>query len=144
MKPILSKAASQLREQVDDCFPDRDRASDGWIADQRHVSAGNSDHIPDASSAFVVRAIDIDRDLSGKAKPDVMPYLAEQIRVAAKSGEKRISYIIFAGRIASSKKSWAWRSYTGFNKHDHHCHISFTKQGDADGSFFMIPMLGGK
>ena len=143
MKAWLSKSAAQLREQIDDSFPDRDRSSDGWIADARHMSAGNSDHIPDANSA-VVRAIDIDRDLSGKAKPDVMPYLAEQIRVAAKSGEKRISYIIFDGRIASSKKSWAWRPYNGFNKHNHHCHISFTKEGDSNNSFFDIPMIGGK
>lgn len=28
--------------------------------------------------------------------------------------------------------------------HDHHCHVSFTKAGDTDGSFFNIPMLGGK
>ena len=143
MKPFLSKSAAQLREQIDDSFPDRDRSSDGWIADARHMSAGNSDHIPDASSG-VVRAIDIDRDLSGKAKPDVMPYLAEQIRVAAKSGEKRIAYIIFDSRIASSKKSWAWRPYNGFNKHNHHCHISFTKEGDSNNSFFNIPMIGGK
>jgi len=143
MKAWLSKAAVQLREQTDDSFPDRDRSSDGWIADARHMSAGKSDHIPDASSG-VVRAIDIDRDLSGKAKPDVMPYLAEQIRVAAKSGEKRIAYIIFDSRIASSKKSWAWRPYNGFNKHNHHCHISFTKEGDSNNSFFNIPMIGGK
>lgn len=143
MKAWLSKSAAQLREQIDDSFPDRDRSSDGWIADARHMSAGNSDHIPDASSA-VVRAIDLDRDLSGKAKPDVMPYLAEQIRVAAKFGEKRIAYIIFDGRIASSKKSWAWRPYNGFNKHNHHCHISFTKEGDSNNSFFDIPMIGGK
>jgi hypothetical protein len=143
MKPFLSKSAAQLREQIDDSFPDRDRSSDGWIADARHMSAGKSDHIPDANSG-VVRAIDIDRDLSGKAKPDVMPYLAEQIRVAAKSGEKRIAYIIFDSRIASSKKSWSWRSYDGFNKHNHHCHISFTKEGDSDNSFFNIPMIGGK
>lgn len=143
MKAWLSKSAAQLREQIDDSFPDRDRSSDGWIADARHMSAGNSDHIPDASSG-VVRAIDIDRDLSGKAKPDVMPYLAEQIRVAAKSGEKRIAYIIFDSRIASPKKSWAWRSYNGFNKHNHHCHISFTKEGDSNNSFFNISMIGGK
>lgn len=143
MKAWLSKAAAQLREQIDDSFPDRDRSSDGWIADARHVSAGNSDHIPDASSG-VVRAIDIDRDLSGKAKPDVMPYLAEQIRIAAKSGEKRIAYIIFDSKIASPKKSWVWRSYNGFNKHNHHCHISFTKEGDSNNSFFNIPMIGGK
>jgi hypothetical protein len=138
--PRLCKAGQQLRLQVDDSFPDRDRTSDGWIGDTRH-QARPSDHNPDAEG--IVRAIDIDRDLSGKAKPDLMPDLADQIRLCAKS-DKRISYIIFNGRIASSKKSWAWRPYDGINKHNHHCHVSFTKAGDPDGSFFNIPMLGGK
>ncbi len=34
MKPWLSKSAAQLREQIDDAFPDRLRKSDGWIADR--------------------------------------------------------------------------------------------------------------
>jgi hypothetical protein len=38
---------------------------------------------------------------------------------------------------------WRWRKYSGINPHDHHCHISFTKQGDSDDSFFNIPMIGG-
>jgi hypothetical protein len=140
MTPKLCKAGQQLRLQVDDSYPDRDRTSDGWIGDTRH-SARPSDHNPDKQG--FVRAIDIDRDLSGKAKPDLMPDLADQIRVCAKSGDKRIFYVIFNGRIASSKKAWAWRPYDGINKHNHHCHISFTKKGDADGSFFNIPMIGG-
>jgi len=85
MKPTLSKAAQQLREQFDDTFADR---------------------------------------------------------LAAKSGEKRISYVIFNGRIASSRLGWRWRKYTGSNPHNHHCHISFTNKGDEDGSFFNIPLLG--
>ena len=141
MSPKLCKAGQQLRLQVDDCFPDRDRTSDGWIGDTRH-QARPSDHNPDEQG--IVRAIDIDRDLFGKAKPDLMPDLADQIRLCARSGDKRISYIIFNGRIASSKKAWAWRAYDGINKHNHHCHVSFTKQGDTDGSFFNIPMIGGK
>jgi hypothetical protein len=140
MTPKLCKAGQQLRLQVDDNYPDRDRTSDGWIGDTRH-QARPSDHNPDEQG--IVRAIDIDRDLSGKAKPDLMPDLADQIRLCAKS-DKRISYIIFNGRIASSKKSWAWRPYDGINKHNHHCHVSFTKAGDSDSSFFNIPMLGGK
>jgi hypothetical protein len=140
VKPLLCKAGQQLRLQVDDSYTDRDRTSDGWIGDTRH-QARPSDHAPDAEG--IVRAIDIDRDLSGKAKPDLMPDLADQLRLCAKRGDKRISYIIFDGRIASSKKSWAWRAYSGINKHNHHCHISFTKKGDADGSFFNIPMIGG-
>lgn len=140
MKAILCKAGQQLRLQVDDSYPDRDRTSDGWIGDTRH-SARPSDHNPDATG--IVRAIDVDRDLSGKAKPDLMPDLADQIRLCAKRGDKRISYVIFNGKIASSKKAWAWRPYDGINKHNHHCHVSFTKKGDADGSFFNIPMIGG-
>jgi len=139
MSPKLCKAGQQLRLQIDDTYPDRDRTSDGWVGDVRH-SKSPSDHNPDAKG--IVRAIDIDRDLSGKKKPDLMPYLADQIRHAAKS-DKRIAYIIFAGKIASPRMGWRWRKYRGINPHDSHCHISFTKQGDSDDSFFNIPMIGG-
>jgi len=141
MKPILCKAGQQLREQFDDSFPDRDRRSDGWIGDTRH-SARPSDHNPDKATG-IVRALDVDRDVSGTAKPDLMPDIADQIRLAAKAGDKRIAYVIFDGKIASSKKAWAFRPYTGINAHRHHLHVSFTKAGDADSSFFNIPMLGG-
>ncbi len=92
--PKLCKAGQQLRLQVDDTYgADRDRSSDGWVGDLRHASRP-SDHNPDAEG--IVRAIDIDRDLSGKAKPDLMPDLADQLRLCAKRGDKRISYIIFS------------------------------------------------
>jgi hypothetical protein len=139
MTPKLCKAGQQLRLQVDDEFGDRDRTSDGWLGDQRHKSRP-SDHNPDA--AGIVRAIDIDRDLSGKSKPDLMPDLANQIRLCAKS-DKRIAYVIFDGKIASARLGFRWRKYRGSNPHHAHCHVSFTKKGDADGSFFNIPMLGG-
>jgi hypothetical protein len=140
MKPKLCKAGIQLREQFDDTFPDRDRRSDGWIGDTRH-SARPSDHNPDKATGMV-RAIDIDRDVHKSGKPDLMPDIADQIRLAAKSGEKRISYIIFSGRIASSRMGWRWRKYKGSNPHVAHCHVSFTRKGDQDGSFFQIPLLG--
>jgi hypothetical protein len=141
LKPILCKAGQQLREQFDDTFPDRDRRSDGWLGDTRHA-ARPSDHNPDSTTG-VVRAIDVDRDVSGAAKPDLMPDIADQIRLAAKAGDKRIAYVIFNGRIASSRMGFRWRKYNGSSPHDHHCHISFTKAGDTDSSFFNIPMLGG-
>ena len=141
MKPKLCKAGQQLREQFDDSFPDRDRASDGWIADKRHMLKGTSDHIPTPDTA-VVYAIDVDRDVSGKPKPDLMPDIADQIRILAKT-DKRIKYLIFDSKIASAKSAWRWRTYTGINKHRHHLHISFSSKGDQDGSFFNIPMLGG-
>ena len=141
MKPKLSQSAIQLREQIDDTFPDRDRSSDGWIGDTRHA-ARKSDHNPDEQGW--VRAIDIDRDLAGKkGKPDLMPDLVDQIRALAKRGDKRIAYIIFDGRICSPRKAWRWRPYDGTNQHRTHAHFSFTKQGDENRSFFNIPMIGG-
>ena len=143
MKPVLCKAGQQLREQFDDTFPDRDRRSDGWIGDRKHQARPTSDHNPDENG--IVRAIDVDRDVHKSGKPDLMPDIADQIRLAAKAGEKRISYIIFNGRIASPRMGWRWRKYSGVNPHNSHLHVSFSKAGDTDGSFFNnIPMLGGE
>jgi hypothetical protein len=142
MKVKLSKAAVQLREQIDDSFPDRDRTSDGWIGDTRHAHR-KSDHNPDAEGW--VRAIDIDRDLFKGSRPDIMPDLADQLRTACKSKqEKRISYIIFDGQICSPILNWKFRKYTGANKHTKHMHVSFKKAADNDGAFYQIPMLGGE
>ena len=142
MKPKLCAAGQTLREQINASYPERDKRSDGWVADARHIAAGKSDHIPD--EAGVVRGLDCDRDLHGVPKPDEMPYLADQLRLLAKSKKDggRIAYIIFNGFIASPKKSWAWRKYVGANQHTKHMHISFTTKGDKDNSPFIIPMLG--
>jgi hypothetical protein len=137
MKPLLCKAGQQLREQIDDSFPDRDRKSDGWIGDAAH-SNRKSDHNPDPING-IVRAIDVDKDFDSRASTGA--YLADQIRLCAKK-DKRISYIIYAGKIASAKSLWRWRTYFGINRHDAHIHISFTKKGDQNGRWFDIPMLG--
>jgi hypothetical protein len=63
--PKLCAAGIQLRNQIDDDYPDRDRKSDGWVADARHLAKGSSDHIPDARG--IVRALDIDSDLSARS-----------------------------------------------------------------------------
>ena len=139
MKPWLSKAAAQLREQIDDAFPDRLRKSDGWIADLLHQSRGKSDHIPDAKTA-VVRAIDIDARLSDDKRTSA--YLADQLRQYAKHNG-RILYVIHLGQIASPVLNYKWRRYRGYNLHNHHIHISFKKDQDNNSEFFNIPLLGG-
>jgi len=141
MKPWLSKAAVQLREQIDDTYSSRSRKSDGWIADLRHQQAGKSDHIPDAKAKFVVRAIDIDARLSDNRGDSA--YLADQIRQYGKT-HGRISYVIHLGKIASPVLGWRWRKYKGFNPHNHHIHVSFKKDQDNNSDFFHIPLLGGK
>ena len=93
MKPYLSKAAVQLREQIDDCFPDRSRKSDGWIASAQHQMRSKvSDHNPLKSGE--VCAIDITADLG--AAEGISAYLADQIRIAGKqiSGSNMLFTII--------------------------------------------------
>ncbi len=78
-------------------------------------------------------------DLTPKYK-DASWDLAEELRLAAKAGEKRISYIIHHGKIASPRMGWKWRTYKG-NPHAHHIHISFTPSGDTDGKPFLVESL---
>jgi hypothetical protein len=141
MKPKLCAAGETLRSAINASYPDRDKRSDGWIADARHLSAGKSDHIADEDG--IVYAIDLDKDLHGVPKPDEMPYLADQLRNLAKT-DKRFKYLIFDGKIASAKSQWRWRKYTGINQHRAHLHVSFTSKGKEDSLPFQIPLLGAK
>ncbi len=107
MKPYLSKAAVQLREQIDDCFPDRSRKSDGWIASAQHQMRSKvSDH--NSLPSGEVCAIDITADL-GQAE-GISAYLADQIRIAGKT-DKRIKYVIHNHHIASKLLNWRWRNH---------------------------------
>jgi hypothetical protein len=139
MKPKLCAAGVQLRDQVDTWFPDRSiKSPEGWLGDSRH-SARKSDHNPDANGW--VRAVDINSRL--ESSDSLAPYLADQIRIAGKS-DKRLSYVIYNGRICSKILNWKWRKYSGVNSHKRHIHISFTKLGDTDARPFDIPLIGGK
>lgn len=133
----LCKAGVQLREQIDDAFPGRDRRSDGWIGDPNH-KARKSDHNPTRDGW--VFALDIDADL--RSDKSAAFDLADQLRLLARR-DRRFKYIIFAGRISSRKSLWRWKPYTGLNPHHTHIHISFTKKGKQDGSFFKTPIIGG-
>ena len=136
----LCKAGQQLREQIDDAFPDRSRtAPEGWLGDKRHA-ARVSDHNPQVDTG-IVRAYDFNADL-GSSKHEIHD-LVDQLRLLARS-DKRISYLIFDGKIASWKRNYKWRKYTGSNPHRGHFHISFTAKGDHDGSMFRIPLLTGE
>jgi hypothetical protein len=131
-KPKLSKAAEQLRSEINTKYPNRDKRSDGWIGDTAH-NARKSDHNPDKQGW--VRAIDIDSDLvKGSSKESWL--LAEQIKTIALKDDKRVSYIIHQHRIASPRQKWAWRVYKGANPHISHIHISFDKSGDLNGKAF--------
>jgi len=136
----LCKAGQQLREQVDDAWPNRIRvAPEGWLGDARHA-ARRSDHNPCPDSG-VVRAYDFNADFTPNRQTAYD--FADQLRLLARL-DKRISYIIFDGKIASYKRNYKWRKYTGINPHKNHIHVSYTAKGDFDGSMFRMPLLTGE
>ena len=135
MKPYLSKAAETLRNQINAAFVHRDRKSDGWISDYEH-KLRKSDHNPLPSGE--VCGLDIDAGLSNEQ--GVSHALADQLRLTAKK-DKRISYIIHAGKICSGKSLWRWVKYRGINPHHKHIHISF--KPNQSGEKFDIPLLKG-
>ena len=135
MKPWLSKAADTLRDQINLAFVGRSRKFDGWIGDSKHAIR-KSDHNPRPDGE--VCAIDIDAGLS--EQQGISYDLADQLRLAAKK-DKRISYIIHAGKIASPRSLWKFRKYTGINPHHKHIHISF--KPNQNGKKFDIPLLKG-
>ena len=120
----LAKSLEALRAQVNAAFPERNKASDGTIGDPAHQSRA-SDHNPwvvDGASG-VVTAMDITHDPSSGCDAGK---IVEALRA---SRDKRIKYVIWNRRIASSAAiggvtPWTWRSYTGANPHNHHCHLS--------------------
>ena len=128
-KPFrIAKSLDKLRSQVNQKFPGRDKANDGWIGDASHQST-NSDHNPHiVEPKFrVVSALDITNDPAHGCGANA---IAKSL-IASK--DARIKYVISNGRIASSftagnNAPWAWRVYTGKNKHDHHFHVSVRAQ----------------
>jgi lysozyme family protein len=120
----VAKSLEHLRAQVNAAFPGRSKASDGTIGDAAHASR-SSDHNPwviDNTGIGVVTALDLTHDPehcdAGK--------IAEAIR---NSQDTRVKYIIWNRKIANSQQlgaaaPWTWRTYTGPNPHNHHCHIS--------------------
>ena len=111
----LANSLIQLRKQVNEAFPDRDKSSDGSIGDAAH-SQRASDHNPNA--AGVVTASDVDRDFNdGHDGRQLVSAL-----VAAR--DPRIKYVIFERQISVTGDITKWKPYNGANAHNHHVHIS--------------------
>ncbi len=111
----LAKSLIQLRSQINEAFPARDKSSDGSIGDTAH-SLRKSDHNPNA--AGVVTAIDIDRDFNDGHDG------RELVSALVASQDPRIKYIIFERQISESGNVTKWSPYFGKNAHNHHVHIS--------------------
>lgn len=110
----LAYSLDKLRSQVNAAYPNRNKASDGWIADTAH-SLRASDHNPNA--AGVVCGLDLTHD---PATFDAHA-TADRLRVHR---HPDLKYIISNQRIAGAWSGWAWQPYSGVNPHTKHIHIS--------------------
>lgn len=123
MSWYVGRSLDQLLNEINASAPNRSKASDGSIGDANH-SSRESDHNPcDCHRAVCAR--DFTHDPGGGFDSYAFAnWLAER----TKGPENRVKYIISNGRIASgqgqSYPAGVWRTYTGSNPHDHHCHVS--------------------
>jgi hypothetical protein len=120
MSYYLAPSLVKLRDEVNARWPNRDKASDGWIGDPSHSSRA-SDHNPDWNAGGVVRALDVDKD-----GIDVDAVLAEVI------GDPRVWYVIWDSHIYSRTYNWTKRAYSGSNPHDKHFHVSLVHSRDSE------------
>lgn len=118
---FLAPCLATLRAEVDAAFPNRDKASDGWIGDTSHA-ARPSDHNPDWLDPEpwrgIVRALDLDID-DGDSGRDLRRELLNAL-----IGDDRVYYIISNGIIYSATYGFVARRYTGSNGHYAHVHVS--------------------
>ncbi len=114
----LAQSLQKLRAEVNARWPNRSKASDGWLGDAYHQRS-KSDHNPvgfangpDHGTAGVVHAIDItSRGIDTTAV------------LNAVIGDARVWYVIYNRTIWSRNYSWKPRPYFGAS-HTTHIHVS--------------------
>lgn len=112
----IAKSLEVLRDEVNTRWPDRNKASDGFIGNAAHAASA-SDHNPNPYG--VVCAFDITHDPAGCDGN----YLAELIRTHR---HPDVKYVIWDHRLFSSYGAtpWEWRPYHGADPHTNHVHVS--------------------
>lgn len=127
-KPVARSVESLkvLLAQINKLAPNRSKVSDGWIGDVKHM-ARHSDHNPEPDGT--VDARDFTNDPNGGCDARKL------CQAILDSRDKRLSYVISNGQIASGRKGpkpWVWRKYSGANGHYHHAHVSVLDEGQDD------------
>lgn len=122
---IASPAARAVLTQATALRPKRKKVSDGLLPSAAHLAASpTSDHNTGL-------AADITHDPSTGFDGNI---LFEKLRL-----DKRVSYVIFNGKIWSTTRGE--HRYTGSNSHSHHVHISIKENHKNDTSPW-FPWLG--
>lgn len=136
----LTDGLRNLRAQVDEAFPDRDKTSDGTIGDTAHQDE-TSGHNPDDTAGSrpewdgdsdndpEVRAWDMDSDL--RAAPTTAQALVDHLR-ALPGLSTVLRYMIYNRVIYEAAAGWAPRAYLGASAHTEHIHFSGARTNAAD------------
>lgn len=153
MAAVLTRGLTTWRGEINNAFPTRDKATDGWLGDSSH-SGSTSGHNPDRTgraeyrdgdSKDEVRAIDVDKDLRSKI---TMEQLIQFIVLLGRAGVYLpFRYFIYNGRIWRKANGWKTEVYTGANKHDGHAHFSgdYTQKADEwTGSLGLASLIEGE
>jgi hypothetical protein len=109
---LLSACLVQGRAEINNMWPGRPRASDGWIGDTAHQAQGwpATKHMPNPRG--YVHAIDV-------TWPGI-----DVARVISAFQAVPHSYLwIFNGQIALKREGWRRRVYTGTSPHREHIHL---------------------
>lgn len=125
----LAPSLVRCRTIIDSRWPNRDKASDGWIGDAAH-QATTSDHNPNGRG--IVNALDIDKD--GIHVPTVL---------AALMTHPATNYVIHNRRIYQASDRFRPRVYTGSNPHESHVHESIRQSSSAEQDPSPWPLLAG-
>jgi len=136
----LANALISLRQDVNQRWPNRDKASDGTIGDAAHATR-ESDHNP----WLIVGGIGVVRALDITANGIDPGWYAEQLRLAGAAGDSRLTgggYVIYNRRITRADFS-GWSVYTGSNPHTKHVHTSVSRNASGFDRTDRWPFLGG-
>lgn len=118
---VLSQCLVVGRNEINIVWPNRSKASDGWIGDAAHQAEGwpASKHEPNPRG--FVHAIDV-------TWPGI-----DVARVIAVFQTLPHAYLwIFNGQIALKRDGWVRRHYTGTSQHKEHIHLEDDSTVDAE------------
>ncbi len=116
----LAPALAALISDVNATWPRRDKTYDGTIGDAAHA-ARKSEHNPnrepgdDVPDGYVTAADITTQGINADHLIDVLKH------------DRRVWYVIHAGRIYSRTYGFADRAYSGADPHLHHIHVSLNQ-----------------